>query len=97
MIEKMKSVASKLAILLFLVLSVVILSDTFLCQDSKASDQNLNPVDCCVQCCPSHNLASPTVSLIQVIHPNHVTTFAVENLDFPLEIYPNQIDRPPIV
>lgn len=65
----MKSIASKLAILILLVWSVVVLADVFFCQESQASDQSLDPIDCCVQCCPSHNLAPQVKPLLQKHSP----------------------------
>jgi|GEM_PF-6116002 len=72
-------------------------SDVFFCdEDQQKTTHSQAPVHCCVQCCPSHNLASPAVNIAQLISSKQASRFIPQNLDFPLEIYPNQIDRPPI-
>ena len=73
----MKGVASKLAIFLLLVWSVVVLADVFFCQDSQASDQTLDPIECCVQCCPSHHLAPQVKPFIQKHSPLLLTSAKV--------------------
>ena len=93
----MKKLFSISALILLLSFISTVSLDAFFCEDAQQkSTQSQAPVHCCVQCCPSHNLASPTVNVVQVTSTIQVSTFIVEILDLPLEIYPNQIDRPPI-
>lgn len=93
----MRKIFSISIIVLLLSFVSVVSLDAFFCAETQQKNAHSQaPVHCCVQCCPSHNLASPTVGIVQVMSPNRVTPFVVENLDLPIEIYPNRIDRPPI-
>lgn len=93
----MKKFLSITTLFVLLTFTFVISSEAFFCdENNQVSKSAQAPVHCCVQCCPSHNLASPTVGIVQVMSPDRVTPFVVENLDLPIEIYPNRIDRPPI-
>lgn len=57
-------------------LSLVVLLDSYLCEEVKLQGKG-SPVDCCVMCCPNHNLAPPTVSQSQISAPAFFQNFSL--------------------
>lgn len=54
------------AAVILLLLSFVILVDAYACPEEKSSEAG-PPVECCVQCCPRHHLAPPSVNSEQAL------------------------------
>lgn len=52
---------------------------------------------CCIQCCPSHNLAPLAKNGITAVGSTTQQQILPDIAGFPHEIYLNQIYRPPIV
>ncbi len=62
----MKKIFSITAILVLLSFAFVTFSDAFFCQENEESAQSQLPCgNCCVQCCPSHNLVLQKKLLVQ--------------------------------
>lgn len=93
----MKKILSITAIFVLLSFAFVISTDAFFCdENNQVSKSSQAPVHCCVQCCPAHNLITPSSGIAQILPSNFINSFIVENLDIQIEIHPSRIERPPI-
>ncbi len=89
-IRRKSSVFAFLALLSFAVVSIEWHSDHDL-NAKKAPSHH-----CCIQCCPNHNLAPLSENSNSVASSTTERQLLPEVSDFRLEIYLNQIYRPPI-
>lgn len=87
-----KKVAFLVAVLLFSFFFVTV---------ERHSDHDLNAKapahHCCVQCCPTHNLAPLGENANSLVRSTSERQVLSDAFDFHPEIYLNQIYRPPIV
>ena len=90
-LRRKSSIFIVLMVLSFVVVSIEWHSDHDL--NAKAPAQH----HCCIQCCPSHNLAPVSANEKYVVSTTTGRQILPDLLDSHLEIYLNQIYRPPIV
>ena len=94
----MKRILSITAIFVLLSFAFVVSTDAFFCDENSQVSKNAQPpIHCCVQCCPAHNLITPSSGVVHVQPSHFINSFVIENLDIQIEIYPSRIERPPIV
>ncbi len=94
----MKKYLSIIAIFSLLSFAFVVSVDAFFCdENNQVSKSAQAPVHCCVQCCPAHNLITPSSGIAQILPSLFINSFVIENLDIKIEIHPSRIERPPIV
>lgn len=82
------------AALFFLAFAVI--ADAYACAERSAHNQS-TASDCCVVCCPAHNLAPLSANKNYVASSTAGREILPDHPDFHLEIHLNQIYRPPIV
>ncbi|MFO1518882.1 MAG: hypothetical protein U1F57_04355 [bacterium] len=61
----MKKIFKTTALAVLMVLSFAVFVEAFGCPEEKAQATGA-PAECCVQCCPRHNMAPPALHLGQI-------------------------------
>ena len=93
----MKKILSTAAVVILFVFAFAIFSDAFFCQEGKPeASRSQVPVHCCVQCCPSHNVAPTPGQILVLDGPVQSESFILENLTIQERLLISRIDRPPI-
>lgn len=62
--QKVKFFLKKTAAILLMALSFALFAEAYFCKEGKAHAES-SPVECCVQCCPRHHMAPPTIKTEQ--------------------------------
>ena len=65
--------------------------------DEMPSHSQSQQCDCCLQCCPAHNLAPMQRVLVSSMSPNIAQSVGISTKQVRIQTIPKSIFRPPIV
>jgi len=82
------------ATLVLFILSFVVLVDAFVCGEAVSGEAE-EPVECCLQCCPRHNLVPPASGLEKARSISLLEKFPHFDLRLPVLLLEKSIFHPP--